>query len=199
MPKKKFSLAQYKERRKFKRTPEPKGKKARKKPDEPIFVIQEHHASRIHWDLRLEIKGVLVSWAIPKGPSLNPAIRRIAIMTEDHPIEYAGFEGVIPKGMYGAGPVMVWDTGTFENKNIRNKKPVPLHQGLEDGYLEFFLHGTKLQGSFVLIKPNFEDGQKEWLLIKRKDKYASKKRKPVNTQKKSALTGRTMARIRREG
>ena len=124
-------LKKYKEIRNFKITTEPIGTKKTKDLKHPIFVIQEHHASHLHWDLRLEINNVLVSWAVPKGPSTNPKDKRLAIRTEDHPIDYATFEGVIPKGQYGAGIVMVWDIGTYKDlrqnalsfaKNIRTKK-----------------------------------------------------------------------------
>jgi bifunctional non-homologous end joining protein LigD len=134
-------------------------------------VVQKHDASRLHYDFRLEIDGVLASWAVPKGPSLNPADKRLAIRTEDHPIEYADFEGVIPKGQYGAGTVVVWDRGTYEPEG--NASP---EQQLSQGEVKAVLHGRKLHGAFVLVQPGkrgFAGGQKErWLLIKRRDQYA---------------------------
>lgn len=116
------------------------------------FVIHKHHASRLHYDFRLEIDGVLVSWALPKGPSTDPSQKRYAARVPDHALEYIDFEGVIPIGHYGAGPVMVWDKGTFENAKHKNGKLIPLSQCLQDGALTFFLHGKKLQGLYALIR-----------------------------------------------
>lgn len=126
----------------------------------PSFVIHEHHAKRLHFDLRLEIEGVLKSWAIPKGPSMNPKGKRLAIMVEDHPLEYGNFEGVIPEGMYGAGTVVIWDKGRFEIKD----------GSLQRGRLTIIFYGKKLKGSFALAKMSGKD--KEWLLIKKADEYA---------------------------
>lgn len=126
----------------------------------PIFVVHEHHARKLHFDLRLEIQGVLKSWAIPKGPSMNPKEKRLAIMVEDHPIDYAKFEGTIPEGMYGAGTVVIWDKGNFE-----------IQRGsIKSGRLDIFFDGKKLKGEFALTKMSGKDN--EWLLIKKKDKYA---------------------------
>lgn len=126
----------------------------------PIFVVHEHHARKLHFDLRLEIQGVLKSWAIPKGPSMNPKEKRLAIMVEDHPIDYAKFEGTIPEGMYGAGTVVIWDKGNFE-----------IQRGsIKSGRLDIFFDGKKLKGEFALTKMSGKDN--EWLLIKKKDKHA---------------------------
>jgi bifunctional non-homologous end joining protein LigD len=126
----------------------------------PVFVIHEHHAKRLHFDLRLEMDGVLKSWAVPKGPSMNPKEKRLAIMVEDHPLEYASFEGTIPEGMYGAGSVAIWDKGTFE-----------IEVGsLQKGKLDIKFHGKKLKGIFALARMSGKD--KEWLLIKKTDKHA---------------------------
>ena len=126
----------------------------------PRFVVHEHHASRLHFDFRLELEGVLRSWAIPKGPSMNPAEKRLAVLVEDHPLEYAEFEGIIPKGNYGAGAVVIWDAGPFEIIDLKEDKIV------------FALNGRKLNGGFALTR--IKRGQKgnEWLLIKKKDEYA---------------------------
>jgi bifunctional non-homologous end joining protein LigD len=126
----------------------------------PVFVIHEHHARRLHFDLRLEMDEVLKSWAVPKGPSMSPKDKRLAVMVEDHPLDYASFEGTIPEGMYGAGIVVIWDKGTFELKggNLRN------------GKLDIEFYGTKLKGSFALAKMSGKE--KEWLLMKKKDRYA---------------------------
>ncbi|MEW6675191.1 MAG: DNA polymerase ligase N-terminal domain-containing protein [Nitrospirota bacterium] len=126
----------------------------------PIFVIHEHHAKRLHFDLRLEIEGVLKSWAVPKGPSMNPKEKRLAIMVENHSLDYAPFEGIIPEGMYGAGAVVIWDEGEFEIKD----------GSLRKGRLNIIFHGKKLKGAFTLAKMSGRD--KEWLLMKKMDEYA---------------------------
>src|SRR4051794_22445411 len=164
-------LERYREMRDFTITPEPRGRVAAKKAKALRYYIQRHAATRLHYDFRLELEGVLKSWAVPKGPSLNPADKRLAMQTEDHPLDYAGFEGVIPKGEYGAGPVMVWDHGTFQVEG-----DLPALKQLERGDLKFALHGEKLHGSFVLVKirssgAGARSGKNErpWLLIKHKD------------------------------
>ncbi|MGE0010298.1 MAG: DNA polymerase ligase N-terminal domain-containing protein [Candidatus Babeliales bacterium] len=195
---KKRSLREYHKKRDFAVSPEPKGKVTSKRKS-PIFVIQKHDATSLHYDVRLEIDGVLVSWAVPKGPSLNPAIKHLAVMTEDHPMDYADFEGVIPKGEYGAGPVMVWDTGTYTNIKTKNGKLVPMHECLKQGHIEVFLEGSKINGAFSLVRTHYQDNPKNWLLIKMKDEFSSAKKNPVNTQNKSVLTGRSMAQIKKAG
>src|SRR5947209_3878211 len=161
------SLAQYRAKRDFRKTEEPGADATVKKHKQPIFVIQEHHATRLHFDFRLEHAGVLKSWAVTREPSLDPADKRLAVQVEDHPIPYAKFEGRIPRGQYGAGEVFTWDRGTFE--------PAPgaadFDRGLESGKLEFVLHGEKLNGRFVLIRMKGRD-DKNWLLIKMKDQFA---------------------------
>lgn len=159
------------------------------------FVIHKHHATRLHYDLRLEINDVLVSWAIPKGPSTNPATKRYAIRMPDHALEYIDFEGVIPKGHYGAGPVMVWDTGTFHNIKKHKGKLVSLKKCLDEGLITIFLKGTKLYGRYALkrISP-----VKNWLLIKMRDEYAHKPSHPLKKYR-SVLTGRSMTGIRKLG
>lgn len=131
------------------------------------FVVHEHHASRLHYDFRLEIAGVLKSWAIPKGPSMNPSDKRLAVMVEDHLLEYGDFEGIIPKGQYGAGPVLIWDSGEFETEG----DPVA---GLKAGKLRFSLNGKKLKGGFSLVLMKGRGSGKEWLLIKTPDAFAQK-------------------------
>src|SRR5579863_1464531 len=158
-------LKSYKKRRDFTVSPEPSGKKVSKKSKKPIFVIQKHNASHLHYDFRLEIDGVLVSWAVPKGPSTDPSTKHLAVQTEDHPMDYATFEGMIPEGHYGAGSVIVWDTGTYENIKEKDGKLVPIEKCYKNGRIEIFLHGKKLQGGYALIKAeNLKEG--EWLLIK---------------------------------
>ncbi len=163
-------LADYRSKRKFEKTPEPAPAPVRDKSGNG-FVVQQHDATRLHWDFRLEIEGVLVSWAVPKGPSLNPADKRLAVQTEDHPLDYARFEGVIPKGNYGAGPVQVWDSGTYEMEG-----GLAAPEQLARGELKFTLHGRKLHGSFALIhtgkRSQDPKDRKNWLLIKHADQYA---------------------------
>ena len=180
-------LTTYRKKRDFKKTKEPAGKK-RTSSRRPKFVIQQHAARAMHYDVRLEIDGVLVSWAVPKGPSLNPATKRLAIMTEDHPMEYGSFEGIIPKGEYGAGPVIIWDRGTF--KNLRD---VSLKTSLKDGRIEVFLYGKKVRGGFALVRTSSKSTEKsKWLLIKMRDEYAHARKNPVSSQPESVKTGKTI-------
>jgi len=160
------SLGEYRKKRKFAETPEPRGKARGHRGSR--FVVQEHHARRLHYDFRLEIDGVLKSWAVPKGPSLNPADKRLAVQTEDHPLEYATFHGTIPAGHYGAGEVKIWDEGEFEPEGSLSAR-----EQLERGELKFTLHGQKLNGSFVLVKLRNRDSGREWLLIKHRDDAAT--------------------------
>lgn len=169
-----MSLAHYNKKRNFKQTAEPAGKKA-KKSDELIFVIQRHKATRLHYDFRLEMEGVLKSWAVPKGPSLNPADKRLAMMVEDHPYDYKDFEGVIPEGNYGAGIVEIWDSGTYtsleEGKSKKENEKILL-AGLKEGSLKVKLNGSKLKGEFALVRLKGEESN-SWLLIKHRDAYAT--------------------------
>ncbi|MCI3938207.1 3'-phosphoesterase [Chryseobacterium aahli] len=167
-----MALKDYNDKRKFDKTTEPKGK-TKKSEDKPIFVIQRHAASRLHYDFRMEMDGVLKSWAVPKGPSLNPEDKRLAMMVEDHPYDYKDFEGNIPEGNYGAGQVEIWDSGTYEPLDDTSKlsDEKELLKELKDGSLKFILHGKKLKGEFALVKmKNTENNV--WLLIKHKDKFA---------------------------
>ena len=158
--------------RDFQATPEPSGGKSRKS-KLPIFVIQKHHASHLHYDFRLEMEGVLKSWAVPKGPSYDPTVKRLAMMTEDHPYDYASFEGVIPEGNYGAGNVIIWDNGGWEFIEPGND-PV---KALKSGKLTFRLYGKKMFGEWALVKIKGRDSSKgnEWLLLKHRDEFASDK------------------------
>jgi DNA ligase D-like protein (predicted 3'-phosphoesterase) len=188
------SLKDYRSKRDFNSTPEPSGayKKGSKS---PIFVIQKHSASSQHYDLRLEINGVLVSWAVPKGPSTDPKEKRLAMRTETHPLEYADFEGVIPKGHYGAGTVLVWDTGTYRNLTEIDGKNIPIAEALDKGHIAFWLEGQKLKGGYALVQTN---KGKRWLLVKMKDKEADARRNPVSSQPKSVLSNRTLTEISKE-
>lgn len=192
------SLRHYKSKRNFDSSPEPSGNSTIKKSSHPIFVIQKHDATALHYDLRLEIAGVLKSWAIPKGPSTNPADKRLAIETEDHPMEYATFEGVIPEGNYGAGPVIVWDKGTFTNIKEKDGILIPLEQSYKNGLIEVELQGKKIQGGYALIRTHNDDDKKKWLCIKMRDKYADARRNPISTQPESVLSGKTIATVDRK-
>jgi len=162
-------LKKYKEMRDFGETPEPAGGKP-KRGKLPLFVIQKHHASRLHYDFRLEMEGVLKSWAVPKGPSYDPTVKRLAMMTEDHPYDYASFEGVIPAGNYGAGNVIIWDNGKWEFIEPGDD-PV---KALQQGKLTFRLYGKKMFGEWALVKIKGRSPKgNEWLLIKHRDKYAN--------------------------
>lgn len=168
-----MSLSTYKHKRDFHKTPEPSGAYLQAHVDGLTFVVQKHEASQLHYDFRLELGGVLKSWAIPKGPSMNPSDRRLAMMVEDHPIDYRLFEGIIPPGNYGAGTVMIWDSGTYEAKDISDwsSEEATLKERLEQGVLDIVMHGKKLKGAFTLRRfPTA--GNKAWLLIKRRDAFA---------------------------
>ena len=196
------SLETYREKRQFQRTPEPNGEKEVQE-GRPIFVIQKHDASHLHYDFRLEWGGVLKSWAVPKGPSTTPRTMRLAMLTEDHPLDYANFEGVIPEGNYGAGTVMVWDYGPY--RNLRAEKPdhpEDMAQSFRDGKIEVWLDGHKLKGGFALIRTRGmgggEDDGRKWLLVKMKDEYAGKPPDPEKSEPNSALTGRSLEEIASE-
>ncbi|WP_299178622.1 DNA polymerase ligase N-terminal domain-containing protein [uncultured Chryseobacterium sp.] len=184
-----MALKDYQKKRKFDETSEPKGK-AKKSKDKLIFVVQRHAASRLHYDFRLEMEGVLKSWAVPKGPSLDPKDKRLAMMVEDHPYDYKDFEGNIPEGNYGAGQVEIWDSGTYEplEENSKLSDEKELLKELHAGSLKFILHGKKLKGEFALVKmKNSEDNA--WLLIKHKDEFAeSDYDAEENTSPKSLVT-----------
>ncbi|PTT74336.1 MULTISPECIES: DNA polymerase ligase N-terminal domain-containing protein [unclassified Chryseobacterium] len=184
-----MALKDYNQKRKFDETSEPKGK-TKKSKDQLIFVIQRHAASRLHYDFRLEMDGVLKSWAVPKGPSLDPKDKRLAMMVEDHPYDYKDFEGNIPEGNYGAGQVEIWDSGTYEplDNNSKLSDEKELLNELKAGSLKFILHGKKLKGEFALVKiKNTEENS--WLLIKHKDDFAeSDYDAEENTAKNSQVT-----------
>jgi bifunctional non-homologous end joining protein LigD len=168
-----MGLAVYKKKRNFKETSEPEGK-VKKSVSKLIFVVQRHKASRLHYDFRLELDGVLKSWAVPKGPSMNPKDKRLAMMVEDHPYDYKDFEGEIPKGNYGAGIVEIWDNGTYSDieNSPREEAEKNLRAGLKSGDFKFRLFGKKLKGEFVLVKLKGKDDN-SWLLIKHRDEYAT--------------------------
>src|SRR5215831_5994495 len=201
-------LEEYRRKRQFDRTPEPSGepeetKRGRRLPKpklglEPVtefrdtFVVQKHSATRLHYDFRLAIDGTLKSWAVPKGPSLNTSDKRLAVRTEDHPLEYGGFEGKIPEGSYGAGTVMVWDRGSFLVEGNLDAEAQ-----MAKGDLKFTLNGEKLRGSFVLVKIKHSEKGNEWLLIKHKD-AAEDTAYEIDAHDGSVLTGRTIDEIKQE-
>lgn len=180
------NLAEYNRKRRFDVTPEPAGKPRRARKTSLQFVVQKHRASRLHYDFRLEHDGVMLSWAVPKGPSLDPANKRFAMQTEDHPIEYNRFEGVIPEGEYGGGTVMIWDRGIWE------PEVDDVGAALAKGDLKFTLRGTKLNGSWVLVRMR----ERQWLLIKHRDRAASSL-DIVAVKPRSAVSRRTLAGIAR--
>lgn len=189
-----MSLKEYRKKRSFNVTPEPAGGSETRSPSgKPLtYVIQKHQASHMHYDFRLESDGVLLSWAVPKGPSLDPSVKRLAMQVEDHPVEYGSFEGPIPEGEYGGGTVMVWDRGTWAPE-------VPdVDAALQKGDFKFTLHGAKLKGSWVLVRTRGFGGKRSsWLLIKHRDQFASKRDITVE-EPRSALSGRTLAEIARD-
>src|ERR1043166_6623936 len=182
-----MGLQRYKQKRNFRATPEPEGKVGSRKHRTLMFVIQKHDVMRLHYDFRLEREGVLKSWAVPKGIPTTKGDRRLAMHVEDHPISYGDFEGIIPEGNYGAGSVMVWDTGTWEPRDDNPSK------ALQDGKLKFVLHGKKLEGEWTLVRMRARSEDKdEWLLIKTGDDATA-----ISTKKddESVLTKRSMAQI----
>jgi DNA ligase D-like protein (predicted 3'-phosphoesterase) len=190
------SLKDYQEKRDFRRTPEPAADRGPGS-QEPIFVIQKHAARRLHYDFRLEVDGVLKSWAIPKGPSTDPQDKRLAVPTEDHPLAYAGFEGVIPAGEYGGGTVLVWDTGIYRNLTEKKGEAISMGQGLAHGHVKFWLEGRKLKGGYALTR--FKSGKDEsWLLVKADDAEADPGRNPVADEPGSVLSGRTIEEVSNE-
>ena len=195
-----MSLALYKKKRSFNETPEPEGKRKSISKRGLKFVVQKHDATNLHYDFRLEMEGVLKSWAVPKGPSMNPEDKRLAMMVEDHPYDYRDFEGTIPAGNYGAGTVMVWDEGiyhamAYEGEPVKAQEKILLGE-LEKGDLKVVLYGEKLKGAFALVKMKGRE-ENSWLLIKKKDEKASKT--DITKKDKSVKTKRTLNQITEEG
>lgn len=188
-------LKEYNKKRVFKQTPEPTGGRSA---DAVLhFVVQKHDATRLHYDFRLEMNGVLKSWAIPKGPSLNPEDKRLAMMVEDHPYDYRNFEGIIPPGEYGAGTVIVWDEGYYEPLEMESKSKKEqekfLLKQLETGSLKIALFGKKLKGEYALVHTKGR-GENSWLLIKHKDDFASKD--DITKDEKSVQSGKTLEEVK---
>jgi len=187
-----MSLTTYKKKRNFKSTSEPVGGTSNR--GKLNFVIQKHDATRLHYDFRLEMDGVLKSWAVPKGPSTDPAVKRLAMMVEDHPYDYKNFEGIIPEGNYGAGTVIIWDKGTYEPiEPVKGKKAQEKHllKQLKEGSVKIILHGEKLRGEWALV--HMKQSENSWLLIKHKDKFASSAE--VTNKSKSVVSGITLLQL----
>jgi bifunctional non-homologous end joining protein LigD len=194
-------LAEYRRKRDFRKTAEPAGAASRAAPPSKLqFVVQKHAASQLHYDLRLELDGVMKSWAVPKGPSLDPAVKRLAMQVEDHPMEYNTFEGTIPQGEYGGGTVMLWDRGWHEpDERESGESPEDAaRRGLKAGKLSFTLHGERLRGSFALVRTH-RDPRPKWLLIKHRDTEATSSFDITEAVRTSVATGRTMEEIAGEG
>ncbi|MFE0811153.1 DNA polymerase ligase N-terminal domain-containing protein [Streptomyces sp. NPDC058794] len=197
-------LRDYRGRRDFGRTGEPAGRGASALSGEPRFVVQIHDASTLHFDFRLQVADVLRSWSVPKGPSADPGDKRLAVPTEDHPLEYEEFEGVIPEGEYGGGTVIVWDHGTYEPlSHDRRGRPVDFGESLAHGHARFRLHGAKLRGEYALTRfrggRDGDDEKEAWLLVRTATGGASRGRgAPAPRRARSARTGRTLARVAAE-
>jgi bifunctional non-homologous end joining protein LigD len=211
-----MSLREYQGKRDFRKTTEPKGSAQpratggrktrpphnRRASAKPRFVVHKHDASRLHYDLRLEMEGVLKSWAVPKGPSLNPSDKRLAVMVEDHPLQYADFEGVIPEGEYGGGTVMIWDEGTYE---VQGDDKAP--DAVANGELKVVLRGKKLKSGWVLVRTKWRGEDRNWLLIKEKDEQARSRHTAggqargdiLEQEPDSARSGRSIAEIAADG
>jgi DNA ligase D-like protein (predicted 3'-phosphoesterase) len=198
------ALSDYLDKRDFSRTPEPDGTglgaaDGEAEKEGPLFVIQKHDASNLHYDFRLEVDGVLKSWAVPKGFSTDPSEKRLAVPTEDHPLSYAEFEGVIPDEEYGGGTVLVWDAGTYRNiKTTDEGEAVPLTEQIDDGHLTVWLRGEKVPGGYALTRTSGGGEDERWILVKMDDKAADARRNPVSTEPDSVLTGRSLDEIRKE-
>lgn len=190
-----MDLNKYNRIRNFSSTNEPKGELEESK-NELVFVVQEHDASHLHYDFRLESDGLLKSWAIPKGPSMNPEEKRLAILVEDHPYGYKDFEGTIPEGNYGAGTVMVWDNGTYILDNVSDKEEAEnkFKADFHKGHLSFILNGKKLKGEFALIRLKISQ-KNAWLLVKKKDQYAGST--DILKKNKSVISNLTLEEIRK--
>ncbi|MGH7549492.1 MAG: DNA polymerase ligase N-terminal domain-containing protein [Gemmatimonadota bacterium] len=189
------TLEEYRGKRDFRKTKEPRGGKKGKAGRR--FVIQKHSASTLHYDFRLEADGVLKSWAVPKGPSTDPRDKRLAMPTEDHPLDYGDFEGVIPEGEYGGGSVIVWDRGTYRNLTENDGQEVSIPQAIDGGHLKIWLDGEKLRGGYALTRIG-KGKDERWLLVKMDDDQADARRNPVNTQPESVLSGRTVEEVAEE-
>jgi len=192
-------LREYLDKRDFSKTPEPPGGVEESDPEAgPVFVIHKHDASNLHYDFRLQVGDTLKSWAVPKGPSTDTAEKRLALPTEDHPLDYAEFEGVIPEDQYGGGTTLVWDAGTYRNlKRDDEGQEVPLADQIDDGHLTVWLEGEKIVGGMALTRTS-HGKEERWILVKMDDEGADARRNPTSTEPESALTGRTLGEVRED-
>lgn len=192
-------LAEYRSKRSFDRTDEPSGEDVRRSDQDPLFVVQHHVASSEHWDVRLEVDGVLASWAVPKGPSTDPRDKRLAKQVEDHPLDYADFEGHISEGEYGGGDVVVWDLGPYRNDTVDDDgEPVVMRDAIDGGHVRVWLDGHKLRGGWALTQTRMGGDPTNWLLVKIDDDEADARRRPTRTEPESVLSGRTVDDVRAE-
>ena len=186
-------IESYRGKRNFSKTTEPEGEGRGPQSARPVFVIQEHDASSLHYDFRLEVDNTLKSWAVPKGPSTDPRDKRLAIATEDHPLDYAEFEGVIPQDEYGGGTVLIWDRGPYRNITEKDDGLRPMSEALAEGHALVWLEGKKISGGYALQR--IDDDKDHWLLIKMDDAEADARRNPVVTEPDSVVSGRTLDEI----
>jgi bifunctional non-homologous end joining protein LigD len=193
---KEVPLQSYREKRDFSLTSEPRGEMPEddRSADERIFVVQKHAARNLHYDFRLEVDGVLKSWAVPKGPSMDPKQKHLAIAVEDHPLDYASFEGRVPAGQYGAGTVIVWDTGTYRNLTELDGQIVPVSRALENGHISVWLYGKKLKGGFSLTRTS-----RGWIMVKMRDEEANSSTDILKAEPASVLSGRTIEEMEKMG
>ena len=189
-----MSTKAYRSKRDFDKTGEPSGSSENNPSKQPQFVIHKHDASTLHYDFRIEAGGALKSWAVPKGPSTDPSEKRLAIPTEDHPIDYADFEGTIPEDEYGGGTVLIWDRGDYENITEKDGEIQPIKKALDAGHVLIALHGEKLKGGYALHRTGNGDDAR-WLLIKMDDEHADARRNPVSTEPESVESGRTIEAV----
>ena len=188
-------LDEYREKRDLSSSPEPPGEE-REPSERPVFVVQEHDASTHHYDVRLEVDGVLVSWAVPKGPSTDPEDRRLAVRTEDHPLDYADFEGHIAEDEYGGGDVIVWDIGPYRNLTTDDDgEEVPVADAVDDGHVKVWLEGEKLVGGYAFTHARVGGDDANWLLVKVDDDEADARRNPTSTEPSSVLSDRTVDEV----
>lgn len=192
-------LEKYNKKQNLSKTSESNGGKTVKNSEKLGFIIQKHNAMRLHYDLRLEVDGVLKSWAMPKGPSLNPEEKRLAIKTEDHTLEYFSFEGTIPEGEYGAGEVIIWDKGSYRSTQKENEREIPINEAVKNGHIEIILEGKKLKGKFSLVRIGFRGSRNSWLLIKARDQYADKTKDITSAEPQSVISGKTIEDLRKAG
>ena len=190
------ALSDYRDKRHFEGTPEPSGQAPGPEPEGNRFVVQQHAATRMHYDFRLEADGVLISWAVPKGPSYDPAVKRLAVHVEDHPVDYRQFEGIIPRGNYGAGSVIVWDEGTYRNLTARGGISVPVREAVDAGHVSVWLEGSKLVGGWSLTRFGPED--KSWTMVKRNDDRADPGKDITTEARRSVKSGRTIHDVMEE-